>query len=504
MPAKRTTTTRAARKSAVKTAAKKTAAKKTSGTKPRVRVRTYRHGLGDCHLLTFRKPDGKPFHVLIDFGVVNRTKDPELVMTPVARDIAKESGGVLDLVIATHQHTDHLSGFKQAAAELAPAKVTMKRLWLAWTEEPGNDLGKQIQDELVKKLTAVRLAARRLAEASSPAAARIQGTLDFFSPGVAGEDTQEILDELQGREDIEVDYHEPGDLLELPGVPNVRVYVLGPPSDPAALKVTNPRKTKHEGYELAADAGGFVDALGIGADATEAERSQPFAVRHRRREAEMARDDFFRRHYLGLDGAGDADTAQELARRRIETSWLEAAEQLALALGDYTNNTSLALAFELTDTGDVLLFPGDAQIGSWNSWPKLEWTIAEGARTRTVRIGDLLKRTVFYKASHHASHNGTLSGLAANAFGLEQMTHKDLVCVVPVDVKMSKAMNWDRTLPWQPLLTRLGEVTRGRLILTDRAAAPPVATKLTALSPAERKRFAKAVTVTEQYVDYAR
>ena len=497
MPGKRATTRRAAKKGA----AKKSAAK-ASNRKPRVRVRTYRHGLGDCHFLTFRGPGGTPCHVLIDFGVVNRTKDPEKVMTPVARDIARECGGVIDLVIATHQHTDHLSGFKQAAAELAPAKLTMKRLWLAWTEDPGDDLGKKLQDELVRKLTAVRLAVRKLASIDSPAAARIQGTLDFFSPGVAGEDTQEILDALQARAGIEVDYHEPGDLLELPGVPDVRVYVLGPPSDPAALKVTNPRKTKHEGYELAADAAGFVDALGVTANAGDEERSQPFAARHRRAEAGMGGDDFFRRHYFG-DGSDD-DTKRELARRRIDASWLEAAEQLALALGDYTNNTSLALAFELVDTGEVLLFPGDAMIGSWNTWPKLEWAITEHGTTRTVRIGDLLKRTVFYKASHHASHNGTLSGRAENAFGLEQMTHRDLVCVVPVDVTMSKAMNWDRTLPWQPLLTRLGEMTRGRLILTDRAAAAPVAAELALLSPAERKRFAKAVTVTEEYVDYTR
>jgi hypothetical protein len=511
MPAKRTPATKsaatksaAAKTTARKAAAKKTAAKKSAkaAKKPRVRVRTYRHGLGDCHLVTFRRPGATPFHVLIDFGVVNRTRDPETVMTPVARDIAKECGGVLDLVIATHQHTDHLSGFKQAAAELAPAKLTMKRLWLAWTEDPGNDLGKQIQDELVKKLAAVRLAVRELVDAGSPAAARIQGTLDFFSPGVAGEDTQEILDALQARDGIEVDYHQPGDLLQLPGVPGVRVYVLGPPSDPAALKVTNPRKTKHEGYELAADAAGFVDALGVTGDADDEERSQPFAPRHRRPEAEMARDEFFQRHYFG-DGA-DPDDRRDLARRKIDTSWLEAAEQLALALGDYTNNTSLALAFELEDTGEVLLFPGDAQIGSWNSWPKLEWTVTEHGTTRTVRIGDLLKRTVFYKASHHASHNGTLSGRAENAFGLEQMTHRDLVCVVPVDLKMSKAMNWDRTLPWQPLLTRLGEMTRGRLILTDRAAEPPLASKLALLSPAERKRFAKALTVTDEYVDYTR
>jgi hypothetical protein len=485
-----------------KSAAKKSAAKTTSKS-TRVRVRTYRHGLGDCHLLSFRKPDGKRCHVLIDFGVVNRTKDPELVMVPVAKNIAKESGGVLDLVIATHQHTDHLSGFKQAQAELVPAKLTMERLWLAWTEDPSNGLGKKIQEELVAKLAAVRLAAKRLAAAGSPAAERIQGTLDFFSPGVAGEDTQEILDALQARPDVEIEYHSPGELLELPGVPNVRVYVLGPPTDPAALKVTNPRKTKHEGYEeaqLAAESEGFVAAVGVGASIDEVERSFPFDARHRRSEASMRADAFFARYYFGRN----ADERRSLERRKIDASWLEAAEQVALALGDYTNNTSLALAFEFIDTGEVLLFPGDAQIGSWNTWPKLRWEITEHGQTRTVTIGDLLARTVFYKASHHASHNGTLSGLADGAFGLEQMTHRDLVCVVPVDVEMSKAMNWDRTLPWRPLLTRLEEVTRGRLILTDILAKAPVAATLTSLSPAERKRFAKAVDVQPGWVDYTR
>ena len=518
MPAKHTTAKSAAKKTvagkstAKKTVAKKTVARKSAATKTtaktaskqqHVRVRTYRHGLGDCHLLSFRKADGTRCHVLIDFGVVNRTKDPELVMTPVAKNIATESGGVLDLVIATHQHTDHLSGFKQAQAELAPAKLTMKRLWLAWTEDPSNALGKKIQQELVAKLAAVRLAAKQLAAAGNPAADRIQGTLDFFSPGVAGEDTQEILDALQARPDVEIEYRSPGELLELPGVPNVRVYVLGPPTDPAALKVTNPRKSKQEGYEeaqLAADAEGFVAAVGAGANGDEVERSFPFDARHRRPETGMHGDAFFQRYYLGQT----ADDQRSLERRKIDASWLEAAEQVALALGDYTNNTSLALAFEFIDTGEVLLFPGDAQIGSWNTWPKLHWQITVNGQARTVTIGDLLSRTVFYKASHHASHNGTLSGLAEGAFGLEQMTHRDLVCVVPVDRKMSKAMNWDRTLPWQPLLTRLGEVTRGRLILTDVLEKPPVASKLTALSPAERKRFAKAVDVQNSWVDYTR
>src|SRR5262245_3714049 len=137
---------------------KKPAARKSAGSNSpaasRFRVRTYRHGLGDCHLLRFAKSDGSSFHVLIDCGVVNRTKNPVPLMTRVAQDIAKECGGVLDLVVATHQHTDHLSGFKQASAVFDAQKLKMKRLWLAWTEDPKNDLGKKIQKELVRKLAA--------------------------------------------------------------------------------------------------------------------------------------------------------------------------------------------------------------------------------------------------------------------------------------------------------------------------------------------------------------
>ena len=62
MPAKRVAVKKTARKSAAKTATAKKTAAKTTSTRPRVRIRTYRHGLGDCHLLSFRKPDGKQFH----------------------------------------------------------------------------------------------------------------------------------------------------------------------------------------------------------------------------------------------------------------------------------------------------------------------------------------------------------------------------------------------------------------------------------------------------------
>src|SRR4051794_17979601 len=53
--------------------------------------------------------------------------------------------------------------------------------------------------------------------------------------------------------------------------------------------------------------------------------------------------------------------------RSIDDLPLEAFSSLALRMDNYTNNTSLVLAFQLP-SGEVLLFPGDAQGGNWKSW----------------------------------------------------------------------------------------------------------------------------------------
>lgn len=478
--------------------AKKVAKKAASH--PRARVRTYRHGLGDCHLLTFRKPDGSPFHILIDCGVVDVTPNPGTLMSGVASDVTAETDGELDVVVATHAHTDHLSGFKQAGAVFA--KMKFHRLWLAWTEDKTDPLGLQVQRELVKQREAVRLAVKKLKAAKSPgaaaAAARIEGVLGFSAPaslrGVAGQEMEDILLSLQKRPESDVKYHLPASTFLLPGVPDVRVYVLGPPRSATQLKIANPRKSKHESYEPNAvrpDAVGLVAALLPG----EQEADQPFDPVHRVAEAGAAKDP--------KDGAFFASyLSKSDEERRIDTTWLEAAEQLALFLDDYTNNTSLALAFEFIDTGEVMLLPGDAQIGNWLSWHGMEWKFQENGVRRTVTTADLFSRVVFYKVAHHASHNGTLSGLGADQTGLEQMTSRDLVCVVPVDLAMSKKKHWDRTLPWPALLDALKAKTRGRLILTDTAQPPPTAADLAGLTAAERASFADKVKVTPAYVEW--
>ncbi len=146
--------------------------------------------------------------------------------------------------------------------------------------------------------------------------------------------------------------------------------------------------------------------------------------------------------------------------RRIEEDWLISAGALALRLDNDTNNTSLVLAFEFTNTParEVFLFPGDAQVGNWLSWDKCRWVVNEAnSEKHTVNAQDLLARTVFYKVGHHGSHNATLK-----AGGLERMTSRDLVAMIPVNQAMAKAKRWK--MPWPHLRKRLDEMCSSLIV----------------------------------------
>jgi hypothetical protein len=149
------------------------------------------------------------------------------------------------------------------------------------------------------------------------------------------------------------------------------------------------------------------------------------------------------------------------AWRRIDTDWLGVATELALQMDSYTNNTSLAMAIELVGTGKVLLFPADAQVGNWLSWDTIAPTFT-GAEGKSFTAADLLRRTVFYKVGHHGSHNATMREV-----GLERMVSPELVAFVPVDERVAREVrNW-RDMPFGPLLARLYETTKGRVIRLD-------------------------------------
>jgi len=124
-------------------------------------------------------------------------------------------------------------------------------------------------------------------------------------------------------------------------------------------------------------------------------------------------------------------------------------ERLALQLDSATNNTSLVLAFEFIDSGDVMLFVGDAQAGNWRSWDTLSLEVKDAdGNTQKVTAADLLARTIFYKVGHHGSHNATLKEK-----GLERMKSNRLAAVIPVDVNVAHDVKGWKRMPL-PSITR--------------------------------------------------
>jgi hypothetical protein len=401
----------------------------------RVRIRMYRHGLGDCFLLSFPVTDKQPVHFMIDCGVVLGTTEPGPVMTKVAEDIKKTTGGEVDLLAITHEHWDHLSGFDAAQAKAVFDTITFKNIWLAWTEDETNDLANTLREERERKKAAA-LAAKRKAKKLKLAdrVERLTGLLGFFGAAAAESDDEEgdagggtagALKYLKSRCRPTI-VPTGGMPLVIPGVDNVRVYVLGPPANKADLNKTNPGKG--EGYELMTGGSpGLAEAL---IDACNGDgKSQPFDPRFRRKLSRMSA-----RHAYRLP---------QNKWRNIDHDWLAVGERLALQLDSATNNTSLVLAFEFIDSGDVMLFVGDAQAGNWRSWDALSYQVkdADGG-TRKVTAADLLARTIFYKVGHHGSHNATLKEK-----GLERMKSDRLAAVIPVDVNVAHDVKGWKRMP---------------------------------------------------------
>jgi hypothetical protein len=485
------------------------AAKKSTGKKPpkeyRARVRMYRHGLGDCFLLTFPRKDRDPFHMLIDCGALNRDKKD---MEQVAEQIRETIGnGRLDVVVATHEHKDHLSGFNQARDVFN--KIEFGAVWLGWTENLTMPEIKKIKEAKKKALSKLKAAlASPMAGASLAGASALLGFSDDDDTTGSGTiaEALEYL-KLRGKKAKNLQYLDPGDgPIELDGVDGVRVYVLGPPRDPILLKgseVTEQLKKDGVVYHLSSTGSTGMDALSAAlsiADAapgTDGDRYHPFGVEHRiapkvqdRLNPNVLKPSPYYENIRAFVNETYDNPAQKW--RRIDNDWLMAFDQLALDLDSDTNNTSLVLAFEFVKTREVLLFVGDAQVGNWRSWANVEFKVPE--REKPLPAHDLLNRTVFYKVGHHCSHNATLK-----KGGLELMVRDDMVAFIPLDretaAKQGKKdpvsglpKGWE--MPAPPLYKALLEKAGKRVVLSDaKEKVPPEAEKA-------------GVIATDTYVDY--
>jgi hypothetical protein len=431
----------------------------TSSAGYRAKVRMYRQGLGDCFLISLPRNDGtgRPFYLMIDCGVVLGTPDPGSIMTKVMDHIVQTTGGKVDVLVATHEHWDHLSGFVQASPSFD--KLQVGQVWLAWTENPDDDLTKKLKAEKGRALAALRMGLSHLQLANDAQAApdtqgidELTSVLEFF--GMArGATTSDALKSVRAKVGDKPRYFDPkkDDSFVPPGI-DARFYVLGPPHDEKWLRKINPSAKDKETYGLAMDGlAMFMD--GAGTAMAEKDNGRPFDQQYEIpfTYAQTAPElKFFREHYFQPEGAAPDNW------RRIDGDWLAGASDMALQLDSLTNNTSLVLAIELEPGGDVLLFAADAQVGNWLSWQELSWTV----NGQTVNARDLLDRAILYKVGHHGSHNATLKEQ-----GLEEMTRLR-VAMIPVNHDMAQKKGWGK-MPLEELVTALKARAAGAVLQAD-------------------------------------
>jgi len=463
-----------------------------------VKVRMYKQGFGDCFLIALPGRDGKPAYVLIDCGVHHKDKDNLAKMNRTAKSVKEATDGRLELVAVTHEHTDHIDGFK-LAKEVFDG-VAMDNVWMGWTEDYANPRVKALDRAFAVHLEALKIVRDKLKSSRSGLWETIDNLLAFYGEelGAAGRmSNRETMTWVQKKGGGGLKFCAPGEVLTLDRVDDVRFFVLGPPLLDSLLKKSAPSSGKNKETYITDPENAHLDDFALevirqeGATSgvlSDADAKNALAARHpfEDRYRVSAKD-----AKLDPDHAFDDYLSRKNSWRRIDDKWLELAGELALKLDEHTNNTSLALAIEIGAGRNVLLFPGDAQVGNWLGWQDLKWK--DGRKETT--IDDLLGRTVLYKVGHHGSHNATLKKL-----GLEKMTHPDLAALLPVDEDFAKNVAKWTAIPYPDLLSRLMEKTRHRVIRSDKPA-PGQKDRPYSLGKEEWKGFMKRIEETDLYTE---
>lgn len=446
-------------------------------------IQMYTMGTGDCFLLSFKGDgDQKPqFKLMIDCGVQSISGDN---MRPYAMKIIEETEGEVDALLITHEHQDHVLGFQRCKKEFKE-HLKVKELWLPWTENESDALVKEWKDEFGKKKKALAMATDLLNKHTKsdlfeqiynvgPRGARsfnarkgISNSLMELSNlntepmGAAGD----YIGGLKGMEVVKNDiererlrFLETGTVLEdIEGLQNIRIYVLGPPKMWKDVKTHHGKdgETYKHNKELEFVRG--FSALPFEEDDSE---SDPFEKVHITEYNADAKTKYAKSKNKAFSKIKESYTKPENNYRRIDFDWLMSAANLSLRLTKGMNNLSAVLAIEFIDSGKVMLFPGDAEFGSWRSWHEIDWD-EKGKDGQTHLTTDLLNRTVFYKVAHHLSHNGT-----ARELGMDLMTNKDLVAMATLDYEVISP-SWKNTMPNRALLKDLLKKTSGRFIVLN-------------------------------------
>ena len=345
-------------------------------------VRTYDVGFGDCFLLTFHYAT-RDRHVLIDFGSMRIPKGKfadgkeitRRYMQRIAEEIANDCGNQLDVIVATHRHQDHISGFARSNGN-GPGEIIRglnPRLVIQpWTEDPtaATDATAPTRKAYIGTLTDMQAVAEQLAAASKSLRGKRFKALraELEAIGLDNISNRDAVENLQTMAPNRFVYH--GRSAGLGRIlPGVRVTVLGPPTVEQTDSILKQRSSDaDEFWHLNATFWNRLASTG-------------------RRQVEKT-PTLFEDYATSVLPRSAGWFKYTVQRERAESLL-----SIVRTLDNAMNNTSVILLFEIN--GKSILFPGDAQYENWMyalSKPKIV------AKLASVDL---------YKVGHHGSLNAT-------------------------------------------------------------------------------------------------
>ncbi|HKR66862.1 MAG TPA: MBL fold metallo-hydrolase [Thermoanaerobaculia bacterium] len=400
--------------------AKKPSKKNT--TKDRITVRMYDVGFGDCFLVTIPTSKGDR-RILFDCGSVKKgTRNMDDVVDMLIADVTEKGVPRIDVVVCTHRHKDHIAGFEHPKW----SDVEVGEVWLPWTESD--------EPEAIR----IREAQLRLAAALDAALDKSASLALTPERKAFYNDARELTLNATGNENAMMTLHEgfkarrevtrrflpekdkDGNILDTLTtelLPGVTIHVLGPSRDENVIRDMDPPPGKS--YMQ------LVSSTDAGSDAPE-----PFHT------------DWW------VDKKDETVVIDAKDKERIKDYSDGFSAAVAAALDSAVNGTSLMLILQFRDT--YLLFPGDAQWGTWQ------------VAMENKKFRRMMERIAFYKIGHHGSHNATPKPFVKEILG------KNVISMAST-YPMTK---WPH-IPLPELMNDL--IDHGPVIRSDQTAAAPAA-----------------------------
>jgi len=374
----------------------------------------YNVGFGDAFLVTLPAA-GRACRMLFDCGSIAAAPGRPMsdVVSRIVAD-ATDADGVarIDVVIATHRHRDHVSGFG-----LEPwGQVEVREVWMPWTEHPTDPAAREIRD--IQSRLALALAARLAAagDAADPDfrllvenALTNEQAMRTLHSGFAGQPRRRFLPTT-----------DPGErTFTTDALPGVTIHVLGPSRDKEVIRDMTPPKGES-----------YLRLQAAPIDAATGKPRTPFGSR------------------FETASPPEGVTFGDAERKKLRDAAAFADLDAAVALDQAVNGTSLMLVLELA--GTHLLFPGDAQWGTW------------AAAMKDPTWADILRTVRFYKVGHHGSENATP----------RQFVERLLPDAPWAMASTIERPQW-KNLPKVELLEALSEKKHAVLVRSDDDAAAP-------------------------------